>query len=92
MYMSAALLGKDTATKSTPMSAAVRMSSMSLAVSAGAVSPPPWRLMPLLFDSSPPTFTRVWISWPTTRCTVSLRRPSSSSSTSPGFTSLGRSL
>jgi hypothetical protein len=33
--------------------AAVLMSSMSLAVSAGAVRPPPWRLMPLLFDSSP---------------------------------------
>ena len=31
------------------------MSSMSLAVSAGAVRPPPWRLMPLLLDSTPPT-------------------------------------
>ena len=48
--MSAALLGKETATKSTPISAAVLMSSMSLAVSAGAVRPPPWRLMPLLLE------------------------------------------
>jgi hypothetical protein len=38
---------------------AVLMSSMSFEVSAGAVRPPPWRLMPLLFDSSPPTFTMV---------------------------------
>ncbi len=58
---------------------------MSLAVSAGAVRPPPWRLMPLLFDSSPPTLTVVKISWPTTRSTISTIRPSLSSSLSPGL-------
>ncbi len=42
--------------------AAVWMSSMSLAVSAGADRPPPWRLMPLLLDSSPPWRTTQWIS------------------------------
>ena len=35
---------------------------MSLAVSAGAVSPPPSRLMPLLFDSTPPCRTVEWTS------------------------------
>eukprot|EP01031_Cornospumella_fuschlensis_P042948 gene42949-52483_t len=40
------------------------MSALSLAVRAGAVRPPPWRLMPLLFDSSPPTLVTVWISLP----------------------------
>ena len=57
---------------------------MSLAVSAGAVRPPPWRLMPLLFDSSPPTLTVVWTSSPTHRIDVSTIRPSLSSSMSPG--------
>jgi hypothetical protein len=56
--MSAPDLGKDTATKSQVISAAVRMSSMSLAVSAGAERPPPCLLMPLLLDSVPPTRTR----------------------------------
>ena len=68
--MSVAFFGNDTATKSTPSDIAVRMSSMSLAVSAGAVRPPPWRLIPLLFDSSPPIFTVVWISLPITRIDV----------------------
>ena len=43
-------------------SAAVRMSSMSLAVRAGAERPPPCLLMPLLLDSSPPWRTTQWIS------------------------------
>ena len=72
--------------------AAVRMSSMSFGVSAGAVRPPPWRLMPLLFDSHPPWRVTVWISAPRTLFTSSTRRPSSSSSTSPDFTSRGSSL
>ena len=46
------------------------MSSMSLAVSAGAVRPPPCLLMPLLFDSSPPTLTVVCTSSPITRIDV----------------------
>lgn len=90
--MSVAFLGNDTAMYSTPIAMAVRMSSMSFAVSAGAVSPPPWRLMPLLFESSPPTLTTVWISSPTTRETVSTMSPSLSSSTSPDLRSRGRSL
>ena len=40
------------------------MSSRSLSVSAPADSPPPWRLMPLLLPSSPPTSTRVLIRGP----------------------------
>ena len=92
MYMSAPLFGNDTARKSAFIVAAVRMSSMSLPVSAGAVSPPPCRLMPLLFDSSPPCRTIVWISRPSTRTASSTMRPSSSSRTSPTFTSSGSSL
>src|SRR2546429_242626 len=42
---------------------------MSFAVSAGAVRPPPSRLMPLLFESAPPTSTRVVISLPSTTST-----------------------
>ena len=49
--------------------AAVLMSSMSFAVSAGAVRPPPWRLMPLLLDSTPP--------WRTTVCDLARRAPRS---------------
>ncbi len=90
--MSVAFFGNDTATRSAPSDIAVRMSSMSFAVSAGADSPPPCRLMPLLFESSPPTLTMVWISSPSTRSTVSTIRPSLSSSTSPAFRSRGRSL
>ena len=37
---------------------------MSLGVSAGAVRPPPWRLMPLLLESAPPWRVTVWISLP----------------------------
>ena len=71
---------------------AVSMSRTSLPVSAGAESPPPCLLMPLLFDSSPPTRTVVWISLPTTRTTSSTMNPSFSSSVSPARTSFGRSL
>ncbi len=92
MYMSAPLLGKDTARKSAFIATDVLMSSMSLAVSAGAVNPPPWRLMPLLFDRTPPTRTVVVIWLPWTFCTSSTTRPSSSSSTEPGETSRGNSL
>ena len=65
---------------------------MSLAVSAGAVSPPPWRLMPLLFDSTPPWRTMVCTSLPRTLVTSSTILPSSSSSTAPASTSRGSSL
>ena len=65
---------------------------MSFAVSAGADSPPPWRLMPLLLDSTPPTSTRVVIALPLTDSTRSRIRPSLSSSTTPGATSCGSSL
>ena len=58
---------------------------MSLAVSAGAVRPPPCLLMPLLLDSSPPSLTVVWTSSPLTASTVSTIRPSFSSSVSPGL-------
>ncbi len=60
------------------------MSSMSLAVSAGAVSPPPKRLMPLLFDRAPPSSTRVRISVPRTDSTRRRIRPSLSSRMTPG--------
>ena len=62
--MSVALFGKLTARYSHWNDIAVLMSSMSLAVSAGAVRPPPALLMPLLFDSSPPTTTVVCTSSP----------------------------
>ncbi|EWS63123.1 hypothetical protein Y695_03645 [Hydrogenophaga sp. T4] len=71
---------------------AVLMSSMSLAVSAGAVRPPPCLLMPLLLDSSPPSFTVVCTAGPTTLSMVSTIRPSFSSSVSPALTSRGSSL
>ena len=92
MYMSALDFGNDTARKSTLIAAAVRMSSMSLVVSAAAVRPPPRRLMPLLFDSTPPWTTRQCTSLPLTRSTLNSMRPSSSSSTSPALTSRGSSL
>ena len=57
--MSSPRLAGTTRRESRPSSvAAVLMSSMSFAVSAGADRPPPCRLMPLLFDSVPPTSTR----------------------------------
>src|SRR5438132_157351 len=59
------------------------MSSMSLAVSAGAVRPPPNLLMPLLLDSSPPSLTLVSTCSPRTASTVSTIRPSLRSSGSP---------
>ena len=55
---------------------------------AGADSPPPIRLMPLLFDTMPPRITRVMIRGPSTDSTSSLMRPSSSSSIEPSPTSL----
>ena len=71
---------------------AVLMSSMSLAVKAGAVKPPPFLLMPLLLDNSPPIFTVVCTCSPTTLSTVNTIRPSLSSNTSPATTSRGSSL
>jgi hypothetical protein len=71
---------------------AVRMSSMSLAVSAGAVRPPPCLLMPLLLDSTPPSFTVVCTCSPWTESTVSTMSPSFSNRTSPDLTSRGNSL
>src|SRR6266850_2228187 len=52
------------------------MSSMSLAVSAAAVRPPPCRLMPLLFESTPPWRTTVCTSLPLTAVTSSTILPS----------------
>jgi hypothetical protein len=69
MYMSSLFFGKETARYSASIATAVFMSSMSLAVSAGAVRPPPMRLMPLLFDRAPPTSTRVAIAVPRTDST-----------------------
>jgi len=88
MYMSAAFLGKDTAMKSALKATAVLMSSMSLEVSAGADSPPPWRLMPLRLDSVPPWVTVHSMVVAVTRSTFIIIRPSFSSSVSPAFTSL----
>ena len=90
--MSVAFLGKLTARYSHWKLIAVLMSSMSFAVSAGAVRPPPCLLMPLLLDSSPPIFTTVCTASPITLSTVSTIRPSLSSSVSPGFTSRGSDL
>jgi hypothetical protein len=90
--MSVALFGKLTARYSHWNDIATLMSSMSLAVSAGAVRPPPALLMPLLFDSTPPTTTRVCTSSPRTASTTRRSRPSLSSSVSPGRTSRGSSL
>ena len=45
------------ATKSQSIMAMVLMSSLSLSVNAAADNPPPNKLMPLLFDKSPPTTT-----------------------------------
>ena len=90
--MSVAFFGKLTARYSHWKLIAVLMSSMSLAVSAGAVRPPPCLLMPLLFDSSPPMRTMVCTSSPRTASTSSTSRPSLSNSVSPGFTSRGSSL
>ena len=71
---------------------AVRMSSMSLAVSAGAVRPPPCLLMPLLLDSTPPSLTVVCTCWPCTLSTTMTMMPSLSSSTSSALTSCGSDL
>src|SRR3990172_7384156 len=68
------------------------MSRRSLSVSADADSPPPWRLMPLLSPSSPPTTTRQTISGPCTWSTHSVMRPSSSSNVTPRLTSCGSCL
>ena len=57
--ISAPFLGNDTARYSTPISAAVLISALSLSVRAGAVRPPPLRLIPLLFESGPATVTSV---------------------------------
>ncbi len=57
--MSSPERGKDTPRKSALSAAAVLMSCMSFSVSAGAVRPPPLRLMPLLLESGPPCSTTV---------------------------------
>ena len=92
MYMSAPFFGNDTARKSAPIATAVLMSSMSLEVNGGAVRPPPLRLMPLLFDSTPPTSTLHSMRLPRTDTTSKTIKPSLSSSTSLGFTSRASSL
>ena len=61
-------------------------------VSACAVSPPPRRLMPLLFDSSPPSSTVVYTLSPATRFTFNWISPSESNNVSPTLTSCGNSL
>ena len=92
MYMSDAFFGNETAMKSASKAVAVRMSSMSLEVSAGADKPPPCRLMPLRSDSSPPTTTVQSIVVASTRSTRITMRPSLSSSVSPAWTSSTSSL
>ena len=68
------------------------MSSRSLSVNAPADKPPPWRLMPLLLPSSPPTSTRVSMRGPSIDRTCRLIWPSLSSSMSPTPTSAGSLL
>ena len=90
--ISAPSFGKLIAKKSTPIAIAASRSVISFSVSAGAVKPPPARLIPLLFESGPPCSTSVKISPPLTLSTRSTTKPSFNKRRSPGFTSLGSSL
>ena len=90
--ISAPSFGKLIAKKSTPIAIAESKSAMSFSVSAGAVKPPPARLMPLLLESGPPCSTSVKISPPLTLSTRNTTSPSLSKRRSPGFTSFGNSL
>ncbi len=88
--MSCALRQKDTAMKSTPIFAAMPISSSSLGVSAPSDSPPPCLFRPLRLESTPSLSTVQRMRSPSTASTCSCIIPSSSSSTSPATTSPGR--
>ena len=91
IYISALVLGKDTARKSASNSAAVMMSAMSLAVKAAAESPPPSLLMPLRSESLPPcSTTHSSVSWVTSNTRMRIL-PSSNNKISSLTTSLIRS-
>ncbi|MNC84677.1 hypothetical protein D3C83_02360 [compost metagenome] len=90
--MSSPERGNETPRKSALSFAAVLMSCLSFSVSAGAVRPPPLRLMPLLLESGPPCSTTHRMREPFTDETPSTMRPSSSSSVSPVRTSFGSFL
>jgi hypothetical protein len=85
--MSSALRQNDTAMKSTPMPAAIAISSRSFSVIAPSDRPPPCLFSPLRLDSTQSLSTVVTMRSPCTASTCSCTMPSSSSSTSPGFTS-----
>ena len=89
-FMSWALRQKDTAMKSTPILAAIPISSLSRSVSAPSDRPPPCLFRPLRSDSTPSLSTLHTMRSPCTSTTCSCIRPSSSSSTSPAATSPGR--
>ena len=88
--ISPALETNDTATKSGRTSARLLMSVRSLAVRAGAASPPPRRLMPLREPSLPPTTTVQSTALVSTSSTRRRMRPSSSNRMSPRNTLLHR--
>ena len=90
--ISAPSFGKLIAKKSTPIAIAASKSAISFSVKAGAVKPPPARLIPLLLESGPPCSTRVKISPPFTFSTRNTTKPSLSKRRSPGLTSVGNSL
>jgi hypothetical protein len=87
---SSGLRTKDIATMSTPVASAQRRSSWSLAVSAGALTATPGRLMPLWSETRPPTTTRVRTRVPATPVTSTWTLPSSIRMRSPARTSSAR--
>ena len=88
--MSAASRTNDSAIMSAGRCSAQRRSSASFSDIAGTLTATPGRLMPLWFDTGPPTVTRQTTSVRVTSSATSAIRPSSISSWSPGFTSPGR--
>ncbi len=89
---SAALRTKDSATMSTPRRSANRRSSLSFSDRAGTLTAAPGRLMPLLFESTPPSTTTVLTRGPSTLTTSRAMTPSLIRTGSPGLTSPGRPL
>ncbi len=90
--MSPALRTKESAIMSTPSSRANRRSSLSFSDRAGTLTAAPGRLIPLLFESTPPSTTTVFTRGPSTLTTSRAMTPSLIRIGSPGFTSPGRPL
>ena len=87
--MSLASRTKDSAIMSAGSRSAQRRSDSSLSERAGTLTATPGRLIPLLFDTTPPMVTSQTTSVSVTSSAISETLPSSISNRSPGFTSPG---